>query len=508
MNKKQIGINIIMNFLSFLLGLLLTFFLTPYIIKVLGIEAYGFFPMANTIISYTGVLTIAVNSMASRFISIAYHRGEIEKAEKYFNTVFVADIVLAIILFVISAITVTFLEKIINIPAHLVYDVKILFLLLFFGTLFVLALSAFKTATFVKNRIDIDAYVKIIKVLVRAAFLFALFSLFTPNILFVGLASCLIFVIEALLYVRIKNKLLPNLSVNLKLYNKKYLKRLIEPGMWGSVGQINSILLLGLDLVIANLLLGVQSQGVLAIAKTIPAYSFLLANIVATSFVPTLTKAFAQNEESLFDNLKKSFVALSLFGSIILGGVLSVGDIFYKLWVPNLDYNELQILTVLSLAPTTVLYGVMTINAVFVIKNDVKINALVNLGVAFASCALAIVLVKTTSLDLYAIAGVSSVLLIVMYLVFTLPYIAKKLGRKWYEIFPYMFKAWGCVAIVFLVGLGIRNLLVIDSWLMLGFGALLIALLSFTINFFVATSRGNRKVILDKVKEYVSRFKS
>ena len=351
MNKKRISINIIANIVAYVITLSITFFLTPYIISVLGKEAYGFFPMANTVMSYTSVVTLAVNSMASRFIALAYHKGDIEKAKSYFNTVFIVDIFLAIVLFALGFIAVIFLEKIINIPQELILDVKILFLLLFLASMVVLALSVFKACTFISNRVDVDAYIKIIKAVIRSALLIVLFAFFTPNIVFVGLASFVIFLFEAFSYVKLKSKLANELKIDFSLFSKVHLKELVKSGKWKSLGTINSILFLGLDLVFANIFLGATQAGTLAIAKNIPTYTFSLVNIVVLSFNPTFISEYAKNENSLIGNLKRSFILLTLIGSVMYGGVLVTGDLFYKLWVPLENSAELQRLTVLNILP-------------------------------------------------------------------------------------------------------------------------------------------------------------
>lgn len=505
MNKKRISINIIANFLSFFIGLAITFFLTPYIIEVLGVEAYSFFPMANTVISYTSIITMAVNSMVGRFISIAYHKGEIHKAESYFNTVLVTDIVLAILLFIISTITVTYLDDLINIPTELVADVKLLFFILFFASMLLLSLSAFKVCTFVKNRIDIDAYLNIIKSIVRTAMLLVLFAFFSPSITYVGLASCVIFSFEALFYVRVKKKIMPNIRVNFSKYNFQMLNELLKPGMWNSLGQVNKILTLGLDLVFANIFLGAVSSGILGVAKTIPAYAYTLCNIIAISFTPALTKAYAKNKDTLYGNLTESFIPLCLLGALVYGGFISMGDLFYSLWIPDTPSKQLHILSILTMAPTIALFGVLTIKSVFVVQNNVKINAIVNSIVALLACILVLTLLKFTDLGLYAIAGVSSVLFIIKDLVFTLPYIARCMNKKWYSFYPKMFKSWICISTVAVVGWFFRSQFIVNTWKLLICSALLIAIISVVINLFIITNKEQRCKLKSKLINWLGK---
>ena len=68
--NKQLLLNITSSLLTFIVGLGVNFFLTPFIVKHLGVEAYGFVNLSNNIISYAGLITVALNAMASRFIAI------------------------------------------------------------------------------------------------------------------------------------------------------------------------------------------------------------------------------------------------------------------------------------------------------------------------------------------------------------------------------------------------------------------------------------------------------
>ena len=73
--NRQLAINMIASLSTFAVGLGVRFFLTPYIVGTLGREAYGFIGLSADILSYTGLVTIALNSMAGRFVTIKYAAG-------------------------------------------------------------------------------------------------------------------------------------------------------------------------------------------------------------------------------------------------------------------------------------------------------------------------------------------------------------------------------------------------------------------------------------------------
>ena len=82
-NNRTVALNMIANVLSFGVSLIISFFLTPYITKNVGTEAYGLVGLANSFINYINVITAALNSMASRFIIIELHKKNTKKANIY-----------------------------------------------------------------------------------------------------------------------------------------------------------------------------------------------------------------------------------------------------------------------------------------------------------------------------------------------------------------------------------------------------------------------------------------
>ena len=79
-SKKQLSINLIANVAAYSVNIIISFFMTPYLIRVLGKEAYSFYPIANNFVQYMGIITVALNSMASRFITIELAKGNDYKA--------------------------------------------------------------------------------------------------------------------------------------------------------------------------------------------------------------------------------------------------------------------------------------------------------------------------------------------------------------------------------------------------------------------------------------------
>ena len=98
MKNSRLGISLVANIISTLVSLGVSFVLTPYLIRTIGKEAYSFFFLLNNFVSYMTILSLALNSMVSRFITIAIAGNKLGKAHTYFSTVFFSNIILSIFL--------------------------------------------------------------------------------------------------------------------------------------------------------------------------------------------------------------------------------------------------------------------------------------------------------------------------------------------------------------------------------------------------------------------------
>ena len=75
MGKKQrTVINVVCSILVLCTNVVISFFLSPYIVKNIGVEANGFVTLANNFVTYANLIVTALNSMAARFITVEYVR--------------------------------------------------------------------------------------------------------------------------------------------------------------------------------------------------------------------------------------------------------------------------------------------------------------------------------------------------------------------------------------------------------------------------------------------------
>ena len=151
--NKQFAINMIAQVVGFVVMMGISFLLTPFVVEHVGSEAYGFVGLANNFVGYAQVITVALNSMASRFITIKITENDVEGSNRYFTSVVIANIVTALVLSVPSAIIILNLNKIVNVSDAILIDVQWLWAFIFLNFLVSIISSTYSVATFVRNKL-------------------------------------------------------------------------------------------------------------------------------------------------------------------------------------------------------------------------------------------------------------------------------------------------------------------------------------------------------------------
>ncbi|MGG7200409.1 lipopolysaccharide biosynthesis protein [Clostridium butyricum] len=498
MKNKQLTINMMANIFSFAVNIGISFFFTPYLIRTVGKEAYGFFPLANNFIGYVNIITIALNSMASRFITIKIHENESEEANKYFNSVLMSNTIIALLLIIPSLIFVIFINNILQIPIEIIKEVQILFGLVFIGMILNILTSVFGVATFVKNRLDLSSKRNIESNIIRVIILFLLFYQFTPSVLYIGVANLFVIVYILITNIKYTKILLPEIKISRKYFEIRKVKELLSSGVWNSINQLSIVLLTGLDLLIANILINPTSAGEYSIVKMVPNFIQSLVCVLVGVFVPQFTILYAhKKEKELLNSINNSIKCMGLLITIPIAFLIGFGDTFYSLWVPGEDSNLLHLLSNLTIIPMIITGSINTIFNVYTVTNKLKMPALVLLGTAIVNVICVLILIKTTNLGIIAIPLVSFVLDTLQNLIFTPIYSAKCLNVKWDTFYKAIFRGSFCAVTMLIICLIFKSIFNIDSWIKLILTGGICSLLALSINIFIVLKKSERQALID-----------
>ncbi|WP_159462266.1 lipopolysaccharide biosynthesis protein [Fibrobacter sp. UWB16] len=487
---------------AFVVGFFINFFLTPYIVKSLGTEAYGFIGLTTNIISYTGLISIALNSMAGRFITIEYCKNKIDSANKYYTSVFFSNIILSLIIALLSLFFIIWMESIVSIPQTLIFEVKMLFALLALNNIFNLISNTWGVSLFVKNRLDLGNIRNILGTVINASTIVLCFSFFNIHLWYIGLAGFLLAAYTAITNFRFAASLTPDLHIKKSYFDFGKIKELLKSGVWNLIAKLGDILGQGLDLLIANLFIGTIEMGMFAITKNIPFLILGLFQTISGVFAPVFTKLYAQNKkDNLLKEIHKSIRFLSFFAVVPLVFLYIYGDCFFKLWLPTEDSSKLIRLTILGTFALPYTLPLESLWNIFTVTNKIKVPTIFTVAnnlLVFAIVMVSMCFFESPEKRLFILAGTRSICGIIRGFLFLPIYGAQCLEISKKSFFKDIFKSLFCLALCLLAGYGIRHIVVPNSWIELFIATTAICIPCFIFSFIIILTKEDRQLILKK----------
>lgn len=498
--SQQYVINIVTTILNFAVTALVGFVMSPYIVKNIGVEANGFVSLAYNFTSYAALATAALNSMASRFLMVAYYNNEHKKVGQIYSSVTYANLILAFILTLISLGVITYLEHLIDVPNDILLGVKVLFATIFANFILGTATTSWACAPYITNKLYLTSIANVLNTILKAIFTLALFVCFVPSVSYVGVAALLATVILVFYNYYCKSYLL-KISARISNFSFSSIKEIISSGIWNSLSSLGNMLIHGLDLLLAVVFLDATSMGILAVAKTMPLMISSLNEMIANVFTPSFIIDYAKkNTLGIVHTIKQSSKIISVICTVPLGFLFVYGQEFYRLWQPTLNIQLVFILSCITIFGRVFFTGMQPLFNIFTVVNKVKQNSIITVLNGFISCLLTLIcLYLFPEWGLYAIAGVSVVCCGVKNLVFVIPYSAKYLGVAKKDFFVTIIPSILCSVILLIEGYIVKKMIPCNSWIWLFISGVIYACIGFMLSSIIALDKNERKILISKV---------
>ncbi|PJM76685.1 hypothetical protein [Bifidobacterium felsineum] len=460
----QTMLNMSATIATFAVSIAIGMVLPPYVVAKVGVEAYGFTGLVNSLMDYASLLTIALNSVASRFITVAYHRGDAKQALRYYSSTIIANIAMSLVVIAVTIPPLTMLELFIRIPSALLGDVKALFACSLLVFVVSAVSSVYGVAMFIGNRLYITSLINLIGTLARLAMLLALFGLFPANIVYVGVAGCVMSLTVAVLSWYGKRRILPDLKFNIRFVSWKPLTEMIAAGIWNVVIKMQQIMSSGVRLLIANLITGPYLMGMLSVAQTIPSVLNGLIGRISYIFSAPQMQYYAQRRiDLLIRELVYCMHICGFFADLAFVTTVVMGWDFLRLWQPGQDDSLLYVLMVCSSAGFLTSGISMTLQNLPLMLNKLRTYSLVWLasGVLclMSMCGFALLLPRWA---IIAIAVMQPVFDIGTNVIFVAGYAARCLELQRGYFIPLYIRQFGATALALVVAALFR--LIVGQW--------------------------------------------
>ncbi len=435
--QKQMPKNFGMNILSFATKILIGIWIIPYLIKYIGIAAYGLVPLAMIFSQYVSLIVQSLNTSISRFLLIALQKNDYVKANIIFNTSLSMILVFIFIQSLFMIYIINNLADIINIPEGLSNDAFWLFTLTFFDFSISLLRSVISAPLFAHNRLDLLRLIDIIQISSRAFIIVLIFTIHNPQLMYIGIANLFSAIIAFVVAFYFGKKITPQLKIDFTNIDLKQMKEVSSMSGWVLINQVGFLLFLKVDLFIANKFIGSTQAGEYAAVLQWNNILRTVAGVFSGIISPVIMIYYARNEiDKLISMLKIGVKLMGVIMAIPIGILSALSEDILALWLGE-EFRHLGMLMTISLVPLIINLSVMPLFSVNTSFNRVKVPGLVSLSLGFVNFILALFLVLYMKMDLYGLVISGAIVLTFKNAIFTPMYAAHVLGTKKNMFFGY-----------------------------------------------------------------------
>lgn len=479
---------------------IMNFLIIPVVSERLGIEAYGYVTLANTLITYIDVISLAINSFASRYIAIEYHQGRKRDAKIFYSSVFIANLILSGVILSVIFIFIPNISWFINVSQAIIVDVQLLFAIVSLRYILVLMRMVFEVPAFIRNKIYLTEQIRVLSYLLQSAILVFTCIVIPAKIWYVGLASAFAAAFMLVAEIKIARDNTPDLGISFSMFSLDKLKRVLSNGVWNSVNNLGILLNSGLDLLITNRMLTETAMGMISVSKTFGPMCYMLANQVSNAFKPKQLEYYSHNDiKGLIANYKRSMRITGTICTVILAGFICCGREFLSLWLPGQDLETIYLLSVIVLFGDIVTGVVNPLFYTYTLTNNNKVPCLITIVLGLINVVSMYFLIRFTGLGMYAVVMTTTVLNLVHFIdtpLYSAYCLRIKYGTFYPTILLHLFNVATTCGLMWLLNCIYPA---VNNWIMMAVKIMVFGMSGTAISLIIMTTKSEKRAIIDKL---------
>lgn len=342
--RSSLAVNVVTGLLARLGYLCTRFFVPPFVLAHISIEAYGLWSTAFILVSYVGVSTIGVSNVYIKYIAEYTARREYQKANSLLSTGLCLTVPLATMIFAGISGLWPKVSQWLHISSALAADAQYVVLLTVGSFLVTIALSAFNDTLVASQQSTASQGIWVTAYLLETVLIF---SLIGSGRGVRGLAEAYLIrtLLEVGLAFLVARRTFPWLRLSFARVSREALTHIWA---FGGIAQLTSLLAIGLnsaERALAAPMLGLEASGLLDIGKKLPSMAASIPSAFAGSLVPASSylqaglKGQSQHAEAVRKLLLKGARYMNLVAGYLCGFIVVAAHPLLWVWlgreIPN-----------------------------------------------------------------------------------------------------------------------------------------------------------------------------
>jgi O-antigen/teichoic acid export membrane protein len=328
------------------------FFVPPFVLAHVSLEAYGLWSAAFVLVSYLGISTFGVSNVYVKYVADYVAAGEYRRANALLSTGLAVTSSLCLALFLLLCLQWSWIITWVEIPSHLAADAQEVVFLVISVFLASLTLSVFGDALTGAQQLATVQKVWVVAYLVETALILMLVHLGRG---IRGLAEAFVvrIIIESGLAAWFAFYRLPWLQLSPRLCSRDALRKLVSFG--GTVQFLGclAIILGSIERTLTAFLVGLRAVGLIELSKKLPGMASLIPSSFLSSFVPAasylyrgLTHRAEEAQREIARLYLKGARYMNLSAAAVTGVLAAAPEAVLRCWLGK-DYTTVSFLLVI-----------------------------------------------------------------------------------------------------------------------------------------------------------------
>lgn len=412
-NAQRLLSGSVLRVVALITGMLVSFYVMPFLVHTLGDRWYGFWALAGSIVGYYTILDLGLTVAAHRFLAIAYARQDKSEASRVFTTAFAlfgcagaVALVLTLCMWLGAPLFVQ--------PVDLA-TIRLLVLLL--GTSFALGfpVAVFHGVLAADLRYDLSSYLQLGKLVVRTV-LVLYFLRQVPSVVALGVITLGTELLGDIVTAWTALRLWPWLKVTRQNIDRSRIRTFFNFGLSAFLIRVGDLVRFGVDGLVVARFLGVAAVTHYSIAMRLTEYFQNLLTQSLGVLMPVYSRYHGLDErETLIARVRQGSRLSVAVSASVAGGIAIFGFAFISRWMGTRYLDAYWPLVLLTAATMTAVMQTPSTSYLVAIDRH-KYYAWLNAADAVANLVLSIILVRRFGMLGVALGTVIPTLVVKLYL--------------------------------------------------------------------------------------------
>lgn len=333
-SNKRIAKNTLLLYIRTIFVMVISLYTSRVVLSTLGVEDFGIYNVVGGVVAMFGMISGALSSAISRFITFELGRGDIAKLKRIFSTSINIQLGISLIIILIGeTLGLWFLNCKMNIPSDRMYVANWVLHCSLLTFVINLVSIPYNAAIIAHERMSVFAYVSILEVTLKLATVYMLSislwdQLITYSVLLVAVAVCIRLVYGIYCSRHFEE------TKYAAVHDRQLVKEMSSFAGWSFLTNTAYLLNTQGVSILINLFFGVAMNAARGIATQVEQALIQFVNNFTTALNPQITKSYALGDIHTMNTLVIRGAKFSFFLSLLIClPIIIEADFILHLWL-------------------------------------------------------------------------------------------------------------------------------------------------------------------------------